>query len=425
MMKVDVQDLDPCKRQLTVEAPESEVAAAWEAACGRVQRQARLPGFRPGKVPRSLVRAHFAGEVRRAVAEQLIPDVYRRAIDESRLHPVEDPEVQDLQLEEGRPLRFTAVVEIKPAIALAAYRGLAVRHTPKVVTDADVEADLQRLADRHATLVPVTRPARVGDFVVVDYSIEPEKAPARNEQGYAFEVGAGRVLPEMDEAVIGLGVSDERRLTVRFPAEHAREELRGTAGQLTLRVVEVKEKEIPALDDEFARALGPHQTLAELRAALRAEHEAAQERQNRHVLEEAVVDAALAQHDFAIPESLVRHEIAHRIGRMQQGMSRQGVDPASIPWDYERLSTELRPSAVRAVRWALLQEVIAEKEELASTDADVEAEIARLARETGRPPQAVRGILQKSGDLERLGLTLRERKVLNLLTESAVIEPEA
>jgi FKBP-type peptidyl-prolyl cis-trans isomerase (trigger factor) len=121
----------------------------------------------------------------------------------------------------------------------------------------------------------------------------------------------------------------------------------------------------------------------------------------------------------------VRHEIAHRIGRMQQGMSRQGVDPASIPWDYERLSTELRPSAVRAVRWALLQEVIAEKEELASTDADVEAEIARLARETGRPPQAVRGILQKSGDLERLGLTLRERKVLNLLTESAVIEPEA
>ena len=126
-MKVEVQELEPCKRQLRVEAPESEVAAAWEAAYGRVQREARLPGFRRGKVPRTLVRAHFAGEVRRAVAEQLIPDVYRRAVDEARLSPVEEPEVRELQLEEGQPLRFTAVIEIKPAIGLGEYRGVT-RH---------------------------------------------------------------------------------------------------------------------------------------------------------------------------------------------------------------------------------------------------------------------------------------------------------
>src|SRR5581483_3318481 len=179
-----------------------------------------------GKVPRSLVRAHFAGEVRRTVAESLIPDVYRRAVDEARLSPVEEPEVRELQLEEGQPLRFTAVVEIKPAIALGEYRGLAVTHAPVPVTDADVEAALGDLAERQATLVTVGRSARHGDHVVIDYTIEPEGAPPRTERGYVVEVGAGRVLPEMEEAVLGLGAGDERRLTVRFPAEHPREDLR-------------------------------------------------------------------------------------------------------------------------------------------------------------------------------------------------------
>jgi len=424
-MKVQVQELEPCKRQLVVEAPESEVAAAWEAAYGRVQREARLPGFRRGKVPRSLVRARFAGEVRRAVAEQLIPEVYRRALDETRLAPVEDPQVQDLQLEEGQPLRFTAVVEIKPAITLGEYRGVEVTHTPAPATDADVEATLQNLAERHATLVTVHRPGRAGDHVVVDYTIEPEGGAPRREPGYAFEVGGGRVLPEMDEAVVGLAAGDERRLTIRFPAEHPREDLRGKAGQLSLRVVEVKDKELPAVDDEFACGLGPHQTIAGLREAVRAELGAQRERQNRRALEDAVVDAVLARHDFAVPESLIQREIAHRIARMQAGISRQGLDPSRLDWDYGKLAADLRPAAVRAVRWALLQEAVAEKEELTVTEAEVEAEIARLAQESGRAPQAVKSLLQRGGDLEHLRLSLREAKALNLLIDNARIHSES
>ncbi len=421
-MKVEVQELEACKRQIRVEAPESEVAAAWEAAYGRVQREARLPGFRRGKVPRSLVRAHFAGEVRRTVAESLIPDVYRRAVDEARLSPVEEPEVRELQLEEGQPLRFTAVVEIKPAIALGEYRGLAVTHAPVPVTDADVEAALGDLAERQATLVTVGRSARHGDHVVIDYTIEPEGAPPRTERGYVVEVGAGRVLPEMEEAVLGLGAGDERRLTVRFPAEHPREDLRGKSAALALRVVEVKEKEVPALDDELARSIGPHQTLAELREAVRAELVAQRARHERRVLEDAVVDAVLARHDFAVPESLVQRDIANRIGRMHASISRQGVDPSRLDWDYAKLGEELRPAALRAVRWALLQEAIARQEELTVTEGEVDAEIARLAEESGRAPQAVRTLLERAGDLDHLRLSLRERKVLKLLTDSARIE---
>src|SRR5262245_3201102 len=184
-MKVEIQELDSCKRQLVVEAPEEEVRAAWTAACDRVQRDAKLPGFRRGKVPLTLVRSRFGDEVRQVVAEALIPAVYRRAVDEARIRPVEDPEFRELELEEGRPLRFTAVVEIKPAIALGEYRGVTVRHSGLPVTDADVEGTLAALAEQRATLVTATRPARVGDVVVVDYDLRPEEGAPRTEKGYA------------------------------------------------------------------------------------------------------------------------------------------------------------------------------------------------------------------------------------------------
>jgi trigger factor len=421
-MKVEVQELDPCRRQLVVEAPEEEVRAAWTAACGRVQRDARLPGFRRGKVPMTLVRSRFADEVRQAVAEALIPAVYRRAVDEAQLRPVEDPDFRELDLEEGRPLRFTAVVEIKPAIALGEYRGLPVRHSTRAVTDADVETALSTLAEQRATLVTVSRPARVGDFVVVDYELRPEGAEPRGEQGYAFEVGGGRVLPEMDEAVIGLEAGAERRVQVRFPDQHPREELRGRPGELTLRVVEVKEKEVPPVDDELARGLGTHDTLAELREAVRARLTADRERQERRALEEAAVDALLGRHDVVVPESLVGREISHRIGHARESLRRQGVDPDGVRWDYEKLGAELRPDAERAVRRALLLEAVAAREELTADDADVDAEIARLSRESGRAPQAVRSLLERGGDLDGLRLALREAKTLAWLVEHARIE---
>src|SRR5207245_8700097 len=146
-VKVQVETLDPCRRQIVIEAPEAEVQAAWEVACDQIQRNARLPGFRRGKVPRALVRTRFADEVRRTVLETLVPAVYRRAVDEARLDPVDDPDLKDLQLQEGQPLRFTAVVEIKPAILLGEYKGVTVRYTPRTVGEADVEGTLAGLAD--------------------------------------------------------------------------------------------------------------------------------------------------------------------------------------------------------------------------------------------------------------------------------------
>ena len=261
--------------------------------------------------------------------------------------------------------------------------------------------------------------------MVIDYELRPEQGEPRAEQGYAFEVGGGRVLPEMDEAVIGLEAGAERRVQVRFPDRHPREELRGRTGELALRVVEVKEKEVPPIDDELARGLGSHDTLAELKDAVRARLEADRAREDRQALEDAVVDAALARHEFVVPESLVVREVSHRIGHARESLRRQGVDPDAVRWDYQKLSAELRPDAERSVRRALLLEAIAAREEITATEADVDAEVARLAQESGRAPQAIRSLLERGNELDGLRLTLRESKTLALLVEHAHIEPAA
>lgn len=421
-MKVAVEELEACKRRLQVEAPQDLVQQAWEEAYGRVSRQARLPGFRRGHVPRNLVKLHFADEVRREVARRLIPQVYRQAVAEAQIHPVEDPDFNEVTLEEGSPLKFTAVVEIKPAISLGAYTGLSVQHSPAAVSDADVDKALEHLREQHAVFTSVERAADVGDLAIVDYTLTLEGMEPRSEQGYAFLVGSQAVLPEIDEAVIGLVAGGERETRVRFADDHRREELRGKTGVATVRVVEVKGKALPALDDEFAKGLGDYAGLQELRAAVRKELEAQRERDDRRALEEKVVDALLARHDFGVPEALVLRQVGHLIEHARERMRRQGVDPDRIKWDYDKLVEELRPGALRAVRRALLLEAIADKEGLAPGEGDVEVEVEKIARASQRPAPAVRRLMEKSGDLETLRLSLREARTLDFLIQHARIE---
>src|SRR5262245_19270759 len=250
-MKVAVEELGSCKRKLSVEETADVVQAAWESAMSRVQKQARLPGFRQGKVPRNMVKLHFAADVRQEVARHLIPDVYRQAVSEAQLRPVEEPELQEVKLEEGAPLSFQAVIEITPAITLGAYTGVTVAHTPKVLEDAEVDEALNGIREQQAEYRSVERAADLGDLVIVDYTLTPEGMAPRSESGYGFLAGQGQVMKEIEEAVIGLGAGAERQVTVRFSDTHSNEALRGRAGDARITVREVKEKVLPALDDDL------------------------------------------------------------------------------------------------------------------------------------------------------------------------------
>jgi len=422
-MKVDVEEMGACKRRLQVEETQEVVEQAWGKAFARVQKEARLPGFRKGKVPASMIKLHFSDDVKQEVARHLIPEVYRQALEETHLRPVEEPDLQDVTLEERTPLKFSAVVEIRPSVTLGQYLGLAVKHEPKAFAETEVDEALAQLQEQHAVYRTVERAADVGDLVVVDYTLTPDGMEPRAETAYTFVIGGGSVMPEIEEAVIGLAANGTRSTRVRFPDEHRNEALRGKSGAAEVKVVEVKEKVLPALDDEFAKGLGAFETLEALRTEMRTGLTKRREQENRRALDNAVVDAALAQHPFEVPEALVLRQVGTQIEHMREHMRRQGVDPDRLPWDYKKMLEELRPGATTAVRRAFLLEAVAEKEGLVPDDAQVDAEVERIAQSTQRPAPAVRAMLEQNGSLEGIRVSLMEQRALDLLIERAAITP--
>ncbi|HKB24704.1 MAG TPA: trigger factor [Methylomirabilota bacterium] len=421
-MKVAVEEIEGCKRRLAVEAPADVVRQEWERAYGRVQKQARLPGFRRGHVPRALVKVHFADDVRREVAEHLIPDIYRRALSEARLEPVDEPDLQEVKLEEGAPLSFVAVVEVKPAIALGEYKGVVVEHRPKPVTAEDVDAALEQMREQQAQFRAVDRAAAPRDLLVVDYALALEGEEPSSQSGYEFVVGGGTVLPEIDQAVVGMRAGEERRVPFRFADDHRREALRGKGGSATVKVTEVKEKILPALDDDFAKSLGEFESLATLRAEVLKQLEARRAHDETRELQDKVVDAVLAAHAFTVPDALVMRQVAHQIEHAREGLRRQGIDPDRVPWDYGKMLAELKPAAETSVRRTLLLEAIAEREGIAPGDAEVDAEVEKIAQASQRPVPAIRRMMEKSGDLEALKRGLRDRRTLELLVNQAKIQ---
>jgi len=232
-------------------------------------------------------------------------------------------------------------------------------------------------------------------------------------------VGSGTVLPEIDAAVVGLTAGQERDVPVHFADDHRMETLRGKGGTAHLKLTEVKEKILPALDDDFAKVLGQFETLDAVRTEVRRQLESAKEADSRRTLEDKIIEALLARHEFGIPDAMVMRQVGHHIEHTRDRLRRQGVDPDRIQLDYGKLLTELRPAAEASVRRALLLEAIGEKEEIAVGDAEIEAEIDKYAQASQRPAPAVRRMMEKSGDLDALRHGLRERKTLDMLIEHA------
>ena len=420
-MKVAVEEIGACKRRLQVEAGPEVVKDAWEKAFKRVQKDARLPGFRKGKVPAGMIKLHFADDVRKEVARHLIPDVYRQALQETKLRPVEEPDLKEVTLEEGAPLKFEAMVEIKPVIALGQYAGLSVKYAPKPFEEREVDEALEHLREQHAEFRTVERPADVHDHVIMDYTLTPEGMDARTETGYGFLIGSGAVMPEVEEAVIGLVAGGERTTHVRFPDDHRNEALRGKAGEAKVKVTEVKEKVLPALDDELAKTVGQFDTLDALKEGVRKGLQSRRDAENRQALENAVTEAVLAGHPVEVPEALVLRQVGHLIEHTRERVRRQGMDPDKLPWDYGKLLEELKPGAEKAVRRSLVLEAIAEKEGLIPTDSDVDAEVEKIAVANNRAVPAVRRIMQDSGDLDGLRHSLRETRTLEFLISKSTV----
>src|SRR5439155_10093635 len=269
------------------------------------------------------------------------------------------------------------------------------------------------MREQQAEFRNVERAATPGDLVIVDYTLTIDGEQPVQQSGYAFMVGDGSVMPEVDQAVAGMRTGEQRQVGFRLPDDYRKEALRGKSGTGELKLIEVKEKILPELNDDFAKSLGEFATLEALRAEVVKQLEARRASEERHAVEEKVVDTLLGRHAFAVPESMIMRQIAHQVEHARERMRRQGVDPEGVQWDYPKLIGELRPGAERAVRRGLLLEAVAEREGFAPTDEGVDAEVEKLAQASQRPAPAVRRMMEKSGDLEGLRQALRERMTLD------------
>lgn len=412
---------ETCKRETEITVPLEEVEKETEHVVGEVQKKAKLPGFRPGKAPASLIRTKFRSEIRQDVLEHILPKAFRQKAEAEQWKVVGTPNVTDVHFHEGEPLRFKAEFEVAPDFELGEYRGIEAPYGEPHVTEEDVDTRVEELRNRKAEFVnEEPRPLQDGDYAVV--SLETiggvEGEPIRNES-LSLHIGDGESLPEFTENLRGMSPDETKEFSVQYPEDYGQERLAGKNVTFRVTVKAVRRRELPELNDEFARDLGDYQTLEELRDAvrtsIRAEREFAAQQESKNKIVDKLVDA----HPFAIPDAFLDRQIEVQVDRQLRELAAQGVDPRQIKLDWDKLKESRREAATRDVRASLVLERIADAESIYATNEEVDRELNTIAKREREPVAALRMKFEKDGTMGRIASRIRTEKVLNFLFENA------
>jgi trigger factor len=413
--------VEGCKHTLEITVPVEDVEAETGRAVLKVQQRAKLPGFRPGKAPASIIRQHFAADIRKQVLESLIPKYLHNRFEAEDLKVVGQPDISDVHMEAGEPLRFKAEFEVVPQVELQDYKGLTVKYHDPEVTDADVDKRIEELRHQKAEFVNEDpRPLQDGDFAVL--SLESltalEGPPVKNEE-LTLELGGGDTLEDFSENLRGLSPGDEKEFEVRYPEDYGQPKLSGKTVRFRALVKGVRRKELPEVNDEFAQDLGDYRTVDELREAVRKslfgqrQFEAQQEAKN------LLVDKLVDMHDFPVPETFVDQQIRSRTEQLVRALAEQGRDPKSLKIDWKKLKESQQDKALREVKASMLLSRISEREAIAATRDEVDREVDRIARQQREPFAAVRLRFEKDGTLGRIASHIQTEKTLSFLFEHA------
>ncbi len=423
-MKTEFVDVSETRKNLTVEIPSADVDAEIDRISRNYSRAARIPGFRPGKVPQRLVRQRFREQILHDVAHELIPRAVDGALRERGVEPVDTPDIRDVVVEEGQPLKFTATFETVPPIDPGDCQAIRLARTVAPVDEAAVDQALERLRERAARFEPVEdRAIAAGDTVVVDLERRATGSEqADRHENVSVEIGAPVNPPGFDEALTGLQAGAQKRFVARYPDDYAIKELAGTEVDYAVSVKTVRRRVVPALDDEFAKDLGEFETLADLRNRVREDlTRAAEQDADRQVRGEMLKQLA-SRVTFDVPAALVERELDRRIEDFVRRLIEQQVDPRRTNIDWEEMRKSQRGPAEEAVRAALVLDEVARRNTLAVSGEEVEQEMARHAERTGRTLAAVRAQLEKEGAVSRLYAGLRREKAVDFLLACATIE---
>ncbi len=420
-----------CKREVELEIPAENVQKATEKVARDIARVARVPGFRPGKAPITLIRRRFAEDIQGEVVQSLVPEYLEKALDEKKMTPVTRPEVDQVQFKEGEPLKFRAVFEVLPEFELGDYKNLQVSIDEIKIGDEQVEKTLEEMRERGASYVPVEgRPAKDGDYVLLKLIGTPagggEPVQADN---ILCHLGGEETLESFTENLRGANPGETKQFESRYPDDYPDQKLAGKTYNYSVDVQGIKEKKLPELNDEFAKDAAGEQggvtTLDELRKKIRENLDAAREQEQTSQAREKILEQLVKQHDFPVPEALIEGQMDVRLERVVRSLAAQGVDPRAVNVDWVSLRRKQRDNAINDVKAELLLDRIATAENIEATDEDVDKEFALLAERSGESVTALRARLTKQGALDRMKSKLRSDKVIEWLYRTSRIETTA
>jgi trigger factor len=428
------------KRQIQVEVPVADVNRQTDTLIQKYQKVARIPGFRRGHVPASIIRQRFSEEIKTDMVEALVPRFFRQEAERLSLHPVSQPRVTDLHLHDGEPLRFKAAFEVLPEIKLEGYKELRADKPEIAVSEADVEQALADLRERHASFNPVEgRTLADGDFAQVSLDGNPKaetKSETKSEQKSESKPGAAKssegqpvhmdevlveiagknTMPEFTEHLRGASAGDDRTFDVAYPDDTQDKRLAGKTFTYTVKVQSIKQKSLPELNDEFAKQLGEFQTVDDLRKAVREQMESERKHEAEHAAKDKLVGELIQRNDFEVPDSLIEQQIDIRIERGLRALAAQGLTAEQMKkLDLSRLRGAQREQAIHDVKAALLLERVAEEENIQVGEDEFDRELESLARQSKQTSEAVRARLTRDGGLDRIRTRIRNEKTLEFL----------
>jgi trigger factor len=420
------------KREIQVEIPVADVNRQTDSLIQKYQKVARIPGFRRGHVPASIIRQRFSEEIKTDMVEALIPRYFRQEAERLGIHPVSQPRVTDLHLHDGEPLRFKAAFEVLPEIKLEGYKELRADKPEIAVSEEDVEDALADLRERHASFNPVEgRALADGDFAQVSLDGNPKPGESESETEAGTKSGEGQpvhmdevlveiagkdTMPEFTEHLRGANPGDERTFDVNYPKDTQDKRLAGKTFTYTVKVQSIKQKSLPELNDEFVKQLGEFQTVDDVRKAIREQIESERRHQAQHEAKEKLVGELIQRNDFEVPDSLIEQQIDIRLERGLRALAAQGLTTEQMKkMDLNRLRAGQRDQAIHDVKAALLLERVAEEENVQVSDEELNRELESLARQSKQTSEAVRARLTRDGGLDRIRTRIRNEKTLEFL----------
>lgn len=400
-MSVQVEKLEKNMAKLTIEVSAAEFEKALEDAFLKNKNKISVPGFRKGKVPRQMVEKMYGPEIfYEDAANALIPDAYSKALDECEEDIVSSPEIDVTQIEKGKSFIFTATVALKPEVKLGKYKGVKVEATEVTVTDEEVDAKIEKERENNARTIEVTdRPVKDGDMTVLDFEgfVDGVAFDGGKGENYPLTIGSGAFIPGFEEQLVGAEIGKEVEVNVTFPEDYQAEELKGKAAVFKCTIKEIKEKELPALDDEFASEVSEFDTLEEYKRDVKETLTIEKEKAAREAKEAAVIDAIIADSEMDIPEAMVTTQQKQMIDEFAQRMQMQGLSMEQYfqftGATLDKMMEQVKPQAETRIKSRLVLEAVAAKEGIEATEEDYEEEIKTMAEVYQMEPDKIKEML--------------------------------